>query len=189
MVTQYLFIGLVFAVVVQRLLELRLSRQHETLLRSLGAKEHAAAQMRWMTLLHGTWIVAMLLEVIVLARPFRWQIALLTFVLFCLGQGLRLATIATLGSRWTVKILTLPGTPPVTNGIFRWLRHPNYLGVVLEIAALPLVHGAWITALVFTLANALLLQQRIRAEERALEVANEYGHHFKDRPRFIPGLR
>ncbi|HTP01572.1 MAG TPA: isoprenylcysteine carboxylmethyltransferase family protein [Anaerolineales bacterium] len=69
---------------------------------------------------------------------------------------------------WTVRVMTIPGLPPVRGGIYRYLRHPNYLGVALEILAVPLLHSAYVTAIIFSLANMLLLTARIRAEDRAL---------------------
>jgi methyltransferase len=94
-----------------------------------------------------------------------------------------------LGTRWTIRILTLPLEPPVTIGVYRYLRHPNYLGVILEIAALPLVHGAVWTAAIFSVANAVLLAFRITAEERALATDNGYAVLFGARPRFVPSPR
>ena len=84
--------------------------------------------------------------------------------------------------------MPVPDEAPVTTGIYRYLRHPNYLGVVLELGALPLVHGAWITAVVYSTLNALLLYVRVRAEESALERSSAYERAFQDRPRFVPRL-
>jgi len=181
-----MFAALVLAVVAQRLWEVSVSRRHEAALRARGAVEHAAGQMPWMIALHASWLVCMLLEVFVMRRAFHWYVALPALLVFTVGQNLRLWAMHTLGTRWTVKILTLPATPPVVGGPFRYLRHPNYLGVVLEIAALPLLHGAWLTALAFTLANGLLLAFRIRAEERALDVDGQYHVQFADRHRLVP---
>ncbi len=187
MVSQGCFVALVFAVIFQRLYELRVSQQHEQALRARGAIEHAAQQMPWMVFVHTGWLFAMLIEVFVFERPFVRWLAVLSLSVFALGQILRLAAMRTLGPRWTVKVITLPSEPPVTSGVYRWLRHPNYLGVILEIAALPLFHSAWVTALLFSLANALVLFFRIRAEENALNKDNAYAAHFHDRSRLIPG--
>jgi len=94
-----------------------------------------------------------------------------------------------LGPRWTVRVMNLPSAEPVVDGIYRYVRHPNYLGVILEIAALPLVHGAVWSAASFSVANAALLVARIRAEEHALSRDNGYGQHFGARGRFLPTLR
>ncbi|MDB4976938.1 MAG: hypothetical protein JWN48_5279 [Myxococcaceae bacterium] len=186
MVTSYLF--LLLAVVVQRLLEVRISRLNEAQLKARGASEHAPEQMPVMIAVHATWLVACALEVWLFHRPLTRWLALLSLLLFCGGQALRLLAIHQLGGRWTVKIITLPGAAPVTGGIFRYLRHPNYVGVVLEIAALPLIHGAYLTALVFSIANGVLLSRRIRAEERALSESSNYEAAFAGRPRMVPQL-
>ena len=90
---------------------------------------------------------------------------------------------------WSVRVFTVPGTPAVDGGAFRYLRHPNCLGVILEIAAVPLLHGAVLTALGFSLANAALLRVRIRIEERALQIDNDYDRLFGQRRRLIHGRR
>jgi methyltransferase len=180
------FVCLLACVVVQRLLELRISKRNEATLREEGATEHAPEQMPWMIALHAGWLVCTLLEVLLFQRPFRLWLGLLALLVFCAGQALRLFAIQALGDRWTVKVITLPGAPAISDGIFRYLRHPNYLGVVLEIAALPLVHGAWFSALVFSILNGILLRARIRAEEQALRESGDYDERFALRPRFIP---
>ncbi|HEY6880094.1 MAG TPA: isoprenylcysteine carboxylmethyltransferase family protein [Polyangiales bacterium] len=180
------YVCLLACVVVQRLLEVRVSKRHEALLRARGASEHAPAQMPWMVALHASWLSCCLLEVWLLHRPFRLWLGLLALLVFSLGQLLRLLAIEALGGRWTVKIITLPGAPAISHGIFRYLRHPNYLGVILEIAALPLIHGAWLTALVFSIANGALLYARIGAEERALQNTGDYRERFANRSRFLP---
>ena len=85
------------------------------------------------------------------------------------AHGLRWWCIAVLGRQWSTRIVVVPGLSVVSTGPYRWLRHPNYLAVVVEGFALPLVHSAWVTAAVFTVANAVLLRTRIAAEERALQ--------------------
>ena len=180
------FLTIVAALVVQRLFELRLSRLNEAHILAQGGREHAPGHFGWMKGLHTGWFVAMAAEVLWLKRPLKPLLALSALVFFLVGQSLRYAAIRTLGSRWTVRIMTLPGAPPVDWGIYRYLRHPNYLGVILEMAAVPLLHGAYLTSLLFSLANTLLLHVRIRAEERALDDHNEYTAVFARRPRLIP---
>src|SRR6185295_10728067 len=116
-------------------------------------------------------------------------VAALGLLALVVGQALRLVAIRTLGPRWSARVITVPGAQPVTGGIYRYLRHTNYLGVVLEIAGLPLVHMAWVTALAASAANALVLAARIRAEEKALGQDNAYEASFADRPRFLPSRR
>ena len=171
MVTRWAFTGFLLLLALQRLLELRLSRRHEAIIRARGGREYAAWQLRLMTALHAGWFVAMLVEVWGLRRPFIPSLSLLALGTFVMGQSLRYAAILSLGWRWTVKVMTVPGVAPVQQGIYRYLRRPNYMGVILEILAVPLLHSAYVTAVSFSLANMLLLTARMRTEERALLVA------------------
>lgn len=171
MVTRTAFTALVAAVALQRLLELRRSARNEETIRARGGREHAPWQMPWMRGLHASWLVASLVEVWLVPRPFARPLAAAALVGLLVGQALRLSAMRTLGWRWTVRIMTVPGLRPVCRGIYRFVDHPNYLGVGLEIAALPLVHSAYVTSLAFSALNGLLLRWRIRAEEAALRGA------------------
>lgn len=166
-----LFLTLLLALGLQRLWELRKSRRHVEALLRRGGREHAAEHYPLIKLLHISWFVAMVTEVLVKRRRFRPRLALAAGSLLLLGQSLRYAAIRTLGPRWTTRVVTLPDAPPVSEGIYRYLSHPNYAGVVLEIGAVPLLHSAWWTALLFSLANLLLLRMRIRVEEEALKAS------------------
>lgn len=168
MVTRALLLGVLALLGWQRLQELERSRRNEAKLRQEGAQEHVPEQFAWMRLMHVAWFVCIPLEVYALDRPFQAAQAAVALVMLLVGQGLRLLAIRTLGWRWSVRVFTLPRTPRVQTGIYRYLSHPNYLGVALELAAVPLLHGAWLTALVFSLLNAVLMVFRIRAEERYL---------------------
>ncbi len=172
MVSEAAFGALVAAIALQRLAELRRSRRNEARIRAMGGCEHAPGHFGSIAAVHTAWLVSMVIEVAVLRRPFLPALAGPAAVVLLAGQALRYAAISALGERWTVRILTLPGRPPVRHGIYRWLRHPNYVGVILEIAAVPLLHGAFLTSLVFTLANAVVLAVRIPAEEAALRASD-----------------
>ena len=188
MLTRWIFLFLVIALGIQRLLEMRLSARNERRILALGGCEHAPGQftvMRWM---HIAWFAAMIVEVFNLQRPFSPALALVASLAFLAGQALRYAAIRTLGERWTVRVMTLPSAKPVSQGIYRYIRHPNYLGVILEIGAVPLIHSAYLTAILFSIANALLLTWRIRTEEAALQEQNNYEQVFASRPRFLPRL-
>jgi methyltransferase len=113
----------------------------------------------------------MLLEVFAGRRKFRPRLAALALGLVAAGQALRLTAIRTLGPRWSTRVMTVPGASPVQDGIYRYIHHPNYLGVELEIMAVPLVHAAYLTSAAFGVANALLLRDRIRREEQALDAS------------------
>jgi methyltransferase len=190
MVARLLFAGFVAVLGVQRLFELRLSRRNERRMRQHGGREHAPEMYRWIVTLHAAWFAAMLLEVFAGRRTFHPRLAALALSLFAAGQVLRLTAIRTLGWRWSTRVMTVPGPAgaPVQRGIYRYIRHPNYLGVELEILAVPLVHTAYLTSAVFGTANALLLRTRIRQEEQALAENSEYGELFEDKPRFMPRL-
>ena len=168
MVSRVLYVGLVLLVVFQRSTELRLAKRNERLARAAGAVEHGAGHYPWMVTIHTLFLISCVGEVWLLERPFAPRAAGAMLLLLGVATALRYWTISTLGERWTTKVLVRPGAPLVTGGPYRLLRHPNYLAVVLEIAALPLVHGAWWTAVAFSIANAALLTVRIRAENAAL---------------------
>jgi methyltransferase len=168
MVSRWLYLGLILLVVLQRLTELRLAKRNERLARAAGAVEAGAGHYPWMVVIHTLFLVSCVAEVWLLERPFAPRAAGAMLVLLGVATALRYWTISTLGERWTTRILVRPGVPLVTGGPYRWQRHPNYLAVVLEIAALPLVHGAWLTAVVFSVANAALLSVRVRTENAAL---------------------
>lgn len=186
------YVALVALVALQRLLELAVSKRNERRLRERGAVEAGRGHYPWMVALHTAFLLSCLAEVWLLRRPFVLDLAVLALAVLVAASVLRYWTIRRLGGRWSTRVLVLPGEPPVVGGPYRFLRHPNYLAVVLEIAALPLVHTAWLTALVFSVANAILLGVRIRAEEAALSSDSGgagYARAFAGRPRLIPGSR
>ncbi|MBP7146394.1 MAG: hypothetical protein KBD01_02530 [Acidobacteria bacterium] len=179
------FVALVLAVALQRLIELAVSRRNVRALLRRGARE-ARNDLPAMALVHGAWLVAAPLEVLVLARPLVAALAVPAAALFLAGQALRFSAIWTLGPRWTARVVTVPGEAPVARGPYRFLRHPNYLGIILEIVSLPLIHGAWITAVLASAANGALLVRRIRIEERALAADQDYEAALGARPRLVP---
>ena len=150
-------------VIGQRLGELWLARRNTVRLRGQGAVEVGAAHYPLFILLHSAWIIAIAVFVPINAVPNLPLLAL--FLLLQLG---RVWVIASLGRYWTTRVITLPGANLVRNGPFRFIRHPNYLIVALEIAVLPLVFGAWEIAAIFSLLNASLILHRIRVENDAL---------------------
>ena len=184
--TRTAYLALIALVAAQRLAELALSKRN--LARSLarGGREVEAGHYPAMVALHTAFLIACPLEVFALRRPFVPALALLCGMTLVASTALRYWAIGTLGERWNTRIVVLPGAPPVTSGPYRFLRHPNYLAVILEIVALPLLHAAWWTATVFSVANALLLRIRIAAEERALAETSTYEAAFGGRPRFVP---
>lgn len=152
-------------VTAQRLAELIVSRRHERALLARGAYEVGAGHYPLIVAVHAGWLAA--LWWLAPGRPVLWPLV----GLFVLLQAARLWVLATLGERWTTRIIVLPGAPLVARGPFRFVRHPNYLVVTAEIALLPLAFGLWQVALIFSLLNAAVLTVRIRAEEKALDTA------------------
>jgi methyltransferase len=185
--TRLLYTVLVALVAAGRLVELRIAERNRGRLLARGGVEAAPGHYPWMVLLHTAFLLACPLEVWLLHRPFLPALAAPMLGLVILATALRSWVIRTLEGRWTTRIVVLPGVPPVLGGPYRRLRHPNYLAVCTEIAALPLVHTAWLTAVTFSLLNALLLRVRIRAEEKALSEVSTYGEVFAKHPRMLPG--
>jgi methyltransferase len=178
------FIGLLVA---ERFVELGLSARNARRVFARGGKELGQRHFRVMTVLHTAFLMSCVAEVLLLHRPFPGTLGWTALGIALLAQALRYWAVVTLGDRWNTRIIFLPGATPVTAGPYRFMRHPNYLAVILELFAVPLIHGAYLTSLTFTLANAAMLLVRIRAEEAALGA--EYARAFSDRRRFIPGQR
>ena len=150
-------------VALQRLAELGYARRNARRLLAAGGVEHGAGHYPLFVALHGAWLAA-LFALVPAEVPANWGL----LGLYGLLQLGRLWVIASLGRRWTTRVIVVPGAPLIKRGPYRFLRHPNYLVVALEIPVLPLAFGAWHIALAFGLANLALLAQRIRAERRAL---------------------
>ena len=166
--TRWLYMGVVALMALERLVELTISRRHQRWLMSRGAIEVGAEHYPWMVAQHGLFLVSCVAEVWWLGRPFHRTLAIAMLVVLVASLALRYWVIATLGRRWTTRVLCLPGEPIITSGPYRYLKHPNYLAVVIEIVALPMMHTAWLTAVGFSVANGLLLTRRIRVEEEGL---------------------
>jgi methyltransferase len=162
------FVVLIMLVGLERLAELVVSQRNTAWSLQRGGREYGAGHYPFMVVLHSGLLVGALVEVLVADRPYVPALAWTMLALVALAQGLRWWCITTLGRRWSTRVVVVPGLPLVTGGPYRWLRHPNYVAVVVEGFALPLVHSAWLTALVFTVANAVLLRVRIGVEDAAL---------------------
>ncbi|MBT2581391.1 isoprenylcysteine carboxylmethyltransferase family protein [Planococcus sp. ISL-109] len=167
------FYTLLLIVILQRILEIVYARRNEKKMKQKGAIEFGADHYKWIVLLHILFFVFFIAETIQLGAALSaWW--LLFLGLFIVAQIIRVWALTSLGPYWNTKIIVLPGAQKVARGPYRFLPHPNYWVVAAEILALPLIFGAWKTALFFTIANALLLLfVRIPAEERALEMLEE----------------
>jgi len=162
------FTVLVALVAVERLLELRVARRNLAWARSRGGVEYGAEHYPAMVTLHVGLLVGSVAEVWLLNRAFYPWLGWPMLALVVGAQALRWWCIRTLGPQWNTRVVVVPDAPLVTGGPYRYSRHPNYVAVVTEGFALPLVHTAWITATVFSVCNAVLLRRRIDVENRAL---------------------
>ena len=182
-----LYLGFLGLLGLERLAEMVLSLRNAARARAAGAVEAGRGHYPVMVTFHSLFLVSCAAEVLLVPRTFPGALGWTALGVSLAAQGLRYWAVASLGVRWNTRVLVWPGLPPVTTGPYRFLRHPNYLAVVLEMAAVPLVYGAWVTALVFSLGNLLLLRVRIRSEEQAL--GPSWAQAFGDRPRLLPELR
>lgn len=170
-----MYAAVIALVGVERLVELVVSRRNAARVLARGGVEHGASHFPLMAAMHSAFLVCALFESWFRARPIALVAPMLLVAV--LAQALRWWAITTLGERWNVRIFVLPGAAPVIGGPYRFLAHPNYVAVALEIAALPLAGGAWLTAIVFSILNAWMLRVRIRAEETAL--GDAWAHAFR----------
>lgn len=164
------FTILILATGAERIVEVVLSNRHAAWAFARGGLEFGQRHYPFMVVLHTGMLVASLAEVFFAGRPFLPWLGWPMFAIALACQGLRYWCIGTLGRQWNARVIVVPGLGRVTRGPYRFLSHPNYIVVITEGIALPLVHTAWVTALVFTVFNAILLFAfRIPTEERALK--------------------
>lgn len=182
--SQQWFLAFLALLAAERIFELWLSHRNARWAFARGGVEIGERHFRVMSLLHTSFFVASAAEVLLLRPSFPGAVGFAALGGALLSQGLRYWAITTLGPRWNVRIIVLPGEPPIVGGPYRFVRHPNYVAVCLELLAVPLIHGAWLTALVFSALNAAVLYVRIGAEERAL--GQGYAEAFSRTPRFMP---
>jgi len=183
-----LYLGLLLLVALLRLVELGISRRHQQQMVARGASKVVDPRFRWMVLLHTSVLLGSALEVVFLRRPFYPLLATICFVIFLASNAVRWWVIRTLGEHWNVQVMNSTGMGVITSGPFRYVRHPNYAAVFVEMLMLPLMHCAWITAIVGSFAHVLVLFQRLATEERVLFSDAQYRAAMSGKPRFIPGL-
>jgi len=162
------YVLLIAAVACERVAELVVSNRNLAWSRTRGGIEFGAGHYPVMVVLHTGLLVGCLAEVILLHRPFLPALGWPMLAIVVAAQALRWWCITTLGPQWNTRVVVVPGAPRVSGGPYRLIPHPNYVAVIAEGVALPLVHSAWITALVFTVLNAALLTTRITTENNAL---------------------
>jgi methyltransferase len=170
-VSEVLFTVLIAAVALERLAELVVSKRNAAWSFERGGVETGQRHYLVMVVLHSGLLVGALVEVWARKPDFVPALGYPMLAVVLGSQALRWWCIKTLGPRWNTRVIVVPGLPLVTGGPYRLTSHPNYVAVVLEGLALPLVHSAWITAIVFTVCNAVLLTVRLRVENEALAAA------------------
>lgn len=182
------YLGLLLVVALLRVYELQISRRHQREMVAHGASKVNDPRFRWMVLLHTGVLLGCAGEVIFLRRPFYVAFAAFWFAIFLAANVVRWWVIRTLGEHWNVQVMNSTGLGVITTGPFRYVRHPNYAAVFVEMLALPLIHCAWITAVVGSVAHAVVLSQRLNTEERVLFSDPHYRAAMSHKPRFVPGL-
>jgi methyltransferase len=182
--SQALYLGFLALLAGERGIELAISRENAKKAFAHGGFEVGRRHYAFMAAIHAMFFVCCAGEVLLLNRPFPGVLGFIALLAAIAAQGLRYSAVSALGERWNVRIIVWPSHDPVTGGPYRFIRHPNYVAVIIELFAVPLVHGAFVSALFFSICNAILLAVRIREEERALGPA--YAAAFAHHPRFIP---
>jgi methyltransferase len=162
------YVLLITAVAIERLFEVRVAERHRVVSKLHGGVEFGSGHYPAMVLLHTGLLAGCLAEPIMLHRSFIPDLGWPMFAIVVAAQALRWWCITTLGYQWNTRVIVIPGAARVTGGPYRLVPHPNYVAVIAEGVALPLVHTAWITALVFSALNAWLLSTRVKVENAAL---------------------
>jgi methyltransferase len=171
MTSEWLFTILVLLVALERLAELVVSKRNAAWSLARGGVESGQGHYPPMVVLHSALLVGALAEVWLLDRPFVPALGWTMLALVVASQVLRWWCISSLGRQWNTRVIVVPGLSLVSRGPYRIMSHPNYVAVVVEGFALPLVHSGWLTALIFTVLNAALLTVRLRCENAALAAA------------------
>jgi methyltransferase len=159
-------------ILTQRVVELAIAKRHERELKKIGAVEADKNGYRFIVGMHTAFFISLFLEKMTLDRALNQWWIILTAI-FCAAQALRYWAITSLGVYWNTKILVVPNHPLIRNGPYKFLRHPNYIGVMIELAMVPLIFSCYITSIAFTIINALVIRRRIRIEMQALKDASQ----------------
>ena len=182
------FLGLLIAVALLRGVELVISRRNQHRLEAQGVSRANEPHFHWMVLLHTAVLAGAALEVLLLNRPLIPVLAILMGTLFALANALRWWVIRTLGTHWNVRVMDSVSLGVISSGPFRFVRHPNYAAVLVELVSLPLIHTAWLTALISSAGHAWVLSRRLAVEEAVLLRNGDYRATVAHRPRFVPRL-
>ncbi len=178
-----MFAAFISLLITQRIVELIFAERNRRWSLAQGGRESGTAQYRVIVAIHTLFFVSLTLEWLYLSAGWNraWPLWL---VLLLAAECIRFWAILSLGRRWNTRIIVVPGMKPVMAGPYRYIRHPNYLAVAIELLSVPVLCGAYFTAAAFSAANVLILMHRIPMEERAM--ANAGRCPMPDLPRFIP---
>lgn len=180
------FLGLLAAVAMLRGLELLISRRHEGVLEARGARKAGDPSFPWMVTVHTGILTGAALEVVLLHRQWIPSLGLSMATLFILANVMRWWVIRTLGHHWNIHVMNSTSLGVISGGPFRFVRHPNYAAVFIELATLPLIHTAWLTAVIGTAGHAWVLSRRLAVEDPLLIGSPEYRAVMAGKPRFVP---
>ncbi|MGB2691502.1 MAG: isoprenylcysteine carboxylmethyltransferase family protein [Thermodesulfobacteriota bacterium] len=162
-----LFWIIIAILAIQRLIELLIARRNERIVKSNGAREYDQKGYKLIVLMHIAFFISLISEYVFFGKTLNhYWIPLV--ILFLLAQALRYWAITSLGYYWNTKILVTPNTSPISRGPYKYIRHPNYLAVIVEIAVIPLIFSCYLTSIIFTILNLIVLRRRIQIEEQAL---------------------
>jgi methyltransferase len=180
------YLAILAGLTAERIFELWLSKRNARCAFANGGIEFARGHYAVMVAFHVAFLISCTIETLLHAPALPPVLASVTIAGAVAAQALRYWSVVTLGENWNTRIIVVPGREPVTSGPYRYIRHPNYVAIALEIACVPLIRGLVVTAVIFSVGNALLLTGRVRLEERAL--GEPYRRAFASRRRFIPGF-
>ncbi len=176
------FYVLILFIVLQRMMELMIAKRNRKYIQAIGGFEVGNRHYPAIVLLHVLFFISLLIEGNQTSMPTWWPIP---FIVFVFAQLVRIWVISTLGRFWNTRIFIVPDSKPIKTGPYRYLRHPNYLTVIIELLSIPLIFGAYYTAILFSVMNALILLIRISIEEQALVRYTDYLQQMDNTPRFI----
>jgi len=187
-ITQIAYLALLALVGAGRLIELGISKRNQQRLAAQGASHVPDFSFLWMVLWHGSALAAPAVEVLFLNRPFLPWLAAPMFALLIAANLLRWWVIRTLAMHWNVQVMNSTALGVVSSGPYRWIRHPNYVAVFVELVALTLIHTAWLSAIGAAVVTVFVVSRRLAVEERILLASPEYRAAMGAKPRFLPGL-
>ena len=182
------YIWLLVLVGIERIVEVGISRRNQDKLKLQGVRKVHEPHFRWLVLFHAAVLLAAGAEVLFLHRPLIPALAVPMAAIFILSNVLRYWVIGLLAGLWNIQIMDSANIGVVTSGPYHWIRHPNYVGVVMEVFSLPMIHTAWITAIVGTSLYMEILRRRLKIEDHVLMSNPAYREAMGAKPRFFPRL-